>query len=55
VGAAFVCVGPAGVEVAHEYRLVGGVALVFMHFTHDKVLDISEQVCLIQVGEVFEW
>ena len=37
----FVCVGPAGVEVAHEKRLVPRVALVFMHFSHDEILDVG--------------
>ena len=41
MGALFVCAGSAGVEVPHEERLVYRVALVFVHFPHDEVLDVG--------------
>ena len=50
----FVCVGPAGVEVAHEERLVRRVALVFMHFSHDEILNVGKWVGLVHVWKVFE-
>ena len=42
-----VCVGPAGVEVTHEERLVGRVTLMFVDFPHDEVLDVGEWVGLV--------
>ena len=48
-------VSPAGVEVAHEERLVSRVSLMFVDVPHDEVLDIGERVCLVQVWEIFEW
>ena len=54
MGATSVCVSPAGVEVAHEERLVGRVTLMFVDFPHDEVLDVGERVGLVQVREVFE-
>ena len=49
-----VCVGPAGVEITHEERLVHRVALVFVHFPHDEVLDVGKRVGLVHVWEDFE-
>ena len=37
----------AGVEVAHEERLVGRVTLMFVDFPHDEVLDVGEWVGLV--------
>ena len=54
MGAPFVCVGPAGVEITHWERLVHWVALVFVYFPHDDDLDVGKRVCLVQVREVFE-
>ena len=54
MGAPSVCVGPTGVEIPHEERLVHRVALVFVHFPHDEVLDVGKWVCLVHVWEVFE-
>ena len=54
MGAPSVSIGPAGVEVAHEERLVCRVALVFMHFSHDEVLNVGKWVGLVHVGKVFE-
>ena len=31
------------------------VALMFVYFPHDEILDIGERVCLVQVWEIFEW
>ena len=50
-----VCVGPAGVEVSHEECLVHRVALVFVHFPHDEILDVGKWVGLVHVWKVFEW
>ena len=47
LGATSVCVSPAGVEVAHEERLVSRVALMFVDFPHDEVLDVAEWVGLV--------
>ena len=54
MGAPSVSVGPAGVEVAHEERLVRRVALVFMHFSHDEILNVGKWVGLVHVWKVFE-
>ena len=45
-----VCAGPAGVEIPHEKRLVHRVALVFVHFPNDEVLDVGKWVGLVHVG-----
>ena len=55
MGAPFVGADPAGVEIPHEERLVYRVALVFVHFPHDEVLDVGKRVCLVHVWEVYEW
>ena len=54
MGAPSVCAGPAGVEVPHEERLVHRVALVFVHFPHDEILDVGKWMSLVHVWEVFE-
>ena len=54
VGAPSVGAGPAGVEIPHEERLVYRVALVFVHFPHDEVLDVGKWMGLVHVWEVFE-
>ena len=54
VGAAFISVGPAGIEVAEKDGLVCGVPLVFVHLPHDEVLYAGEWACLVQVWEVFQ-
>ena len=54
MGAPFVGADPAGVEIPHEKRLMHRVALVFVHFPHDEVLDVGKWVCLVHVWEVFE-
>ena len=54
MGAPSVCAGPAGVEVSHEERLVHRVALVFVHFPHDEILDVGKWVGLVHVWKVFE-
>ena len=41
-------------EVSHEERLVYRVALVFMLFQHDEILDVGEWMSLVHVWEVFE-
>jgi hypothetical protein len=33
---------------------ISRVALVFVHFPHDEVVDVGEWVGLVQIGEVFE-
>ena len=47
MSATSVCAGPAGVEVAHEERLVSRVTLMFVDFPHDEVLDVAEWVGLV--------
>ena len=42
------------VQLELSERLVHRVALVFVHFPHDEVLDIGKWVCLVHVWEVFE-
>ena len=54
MGAPSVGAGPAGVEVSHEERLVHRVALVFVHFPHNEVLDVGKRVGLVHVWEVYE-
>ena len=54
MGAPSVGAGPAGVEIPHEERLVYWVALVFVHFPHDEVLDVGKWMGLVHVWEVFE-
>ena len=54
MGAPSVGAGPAGVEVSHEERLVHRVALVFVHFPHDEILDVGKWMSLVHVWEVFE-
>ena len=54
MGALSVGAGLAGVEVSHEERLVHRVALVFVHFPHDEILDVGKWVSLVHVWEVFE-
>ena len=54
VGATFIPVGPAGVEVAEKDDLVCGVSLVFVNLPHDEVLYVGEWACLVQVWEVFQ-
>ena len=46
MGAPLVGADPAGVEIPHEERLVYRVALVFVHFPHDEVLDVGKWVGL---------
>ena len=54
VGAAFIPVGPAGIEVAEKDGLVRGVPLVFVHLPHNEVLYVGEWACLVKVWEVFQ-
>ena len=42
------------VQLPHEERLVYRVALVFVHFPHDEVLDVGKWMGLVYVWEVFE-
>ena len=37
----------------HEYGLVCGVPLIFVHLTHDENSGVGKCVCLFQVWEVF--
>ena len=53
VGAAFIPVGSAGIEVAEKDGLMCGVPLVFVHLPHDEVLYIGEWACLVQIWVVF--